>query len=234
MINMIRAGAIVALASAGLFAVFPASAAYVLQTATAVPGGSGDYPIYTDATIGTGDGTDGGSNFIGATFGVTGSPVSALQVGANVDGYGSGQVFAEVVSVASLSSVPTVTGGSLIAWLQSNNLGEASLSAPAAAGDASTVINFSTALSSGNYALILGSGLYGTIGGVNLTSGNSTIGTPNIFTSLGGDSFQSYGYDTGIRIFAAPVPLPAALPLMASGLFAGAGFLRRRRAPRAH
>jgi hypothetical protein len=233
MINMIRAGAIAALASTVLLVAAPASADYVLRTATAVPGGSGDYPIYTDAAIGNGDGTDGGSTFIGATFSLTGSPVSALQVGANVDAYGSGQVFAEVVSVASLSSLPNVTGSNLIAWLQSNNLGEASLSAPAAAGDASTVINFSTALASGNYALIFGSGLYGTTGEINLTSGNSTIGTPNIFTSLEGDSFQSYGSDTGIRIFAAPVPLPAALPLMASGLFAGMGFLRRRRAVRA-
>jgi hypothetical protein len=233
MINMIRAGALVALAFAALLAGAPASADYVLQTATAVPGGSGDYPIYTDASIGNGDGTDGGSNFIGATFSLTGSPVSALQVGANVDAYGTGQVFAEVVSVASLSSLPNVTGGNLIAWLQSNNLGEASLSAPAAAGDASTVINFSTALTSGSYALIFGSGLYGTTGEINLTSGNSTIGSPNIFNSLGGDSFQSYGYDTGIRIFASPVPLPAALPLMASGLLAGVGFLRRRRAARA-
>ncbi len=224
MLKMIRASATAALASTALFAGAPAFAGYILQTATAVPGGSGAYPVY-------GDGTDAGSGFIGASFAVTGSPVTALQVGANVDAFGSGQVFAEIVSVSSLSSLPAVTGGNLVSWLQSNNLGDALLTAPTAAGDASTVINFATALASGNYAVIFGSGLYGATGGINLTSGNTTIGTPNIFTSLGGSSFQSYGYDSQIRIFAAPVPLPAGLPLLGSGLVAGLGLLRRGRQP---
>jgi hypothetical protein len=231
MINKIRATALAALALTALAVAAPASAAYVLQTATAGSGGSGSYPIYTDAAVGNGDGTDGGSTFIGAGFTLGGS-VSSLQVGANVDALGSGSVFAEIVALPSAGSLPPATGGNLVAWLQTHSLGEATLTAPASAGDASTVINFSSALAAGDYAVIFGSGLYGTTGGINLTDGNATIPSPNIFTSLGGDSFQSYGYDSQIRIFAAtvPVPLPAGLPLLVSGLLAGVGgFLRGRR-----
>jgi hypothetical protein len=233
---MIRAGAIAALASAALFTGAPANASYVLQTATAVSGGSGDYPVY-------GDGTNANSNFVGASFAVTGSPITALQVGANIDAFGTvsggsagnggnGQIFAEVVSLSSASSLPAVPGSpgsSISTWLQANDLGHAVLTVPATAGDTSTVINFGSGLLSGYYALIFGSGLYGTTGGINLTSGNATVGTPNIFSSTFGDTFASYGYDTGIRMFASPVPLPAALPLLASGLVSCLGLLRRRR-----
>ena len=46
-----------------------------------------------------------------------------------------------------------------------------------------------------------------------------------------GDAFQSYGYDTQIRLFAeTPVPLPATLPMLAGGLLGLGRLLRRRRA----
>jgi hypothetical protein len=236
MINTIRAGALATAASIALFVGAPANAAYVLETATAGPGDGGVTSIY-------GDGTNGNSNFIGASFTLSGAPVTALQVGANIDQFGtiSGgatgdggnqQIFAEIVSLSSLSSLPAVPGtpgSSISAWLQTNDLGHAILTVPATAGDASTVINFGGGLGAGTYALILGSGLYGTTGGIELTTGNSTIGSPNVFASTFGDSFANYGYDSGVRIFAAPVPLPAGLPLLASGLASGLAFLRRRR-----
>jgi len=225
MFNMTRAGAVAALASTALLAGTPAFADLILETATAGIGGNGAYPVYTDALTGTGDGTDAGSNFIGAAF-ATGSPITALQVGANVDAFGSGSVFAEIVPLASLASLPDVAG-SLISWLQSNNSGDALLTAPATAGDASTVINFATALSPGSYAVVFGSGLYGATGEINLTDGNNPTGSHNIFSSTGGDSFQPIGAQD-IRIFASPVPLPAGLPLLGSALVACLAFLRRR------
>jgi hypothetical protein len=233
----IRAGALAAFAGAVLAFGAPAHAGSVLETATAVPGGSGDYPVY-------GDGINADSNYVGATFALTASGVSVLQVGANLDAYGTvsggvtgdggnDEVFAEIVSVASLASLPAVPGTpgtSISDWLQANDLGHAILTVPATAGDASTLINFSNALAPGNYALIIGSGLYGATGGVNLTSGNATLGSPNVFASTTGDTFAAYTYDTGIRLFAAtPVPLPAGLPLLGSGLATLVGLFRRRR-----
>jgi len=221
MVKMIRASATAVLAATALLGGTPAFASYILETATAGSGGSGNYQVVNDPVNGT--------NFIGASFEVSDSGVTSLRVGANVDAFGSGQVFAEIVPLASLSSVPNVTGSTITSWLQSNNVGDSLLTAPGTAGDASTVINFASALTPGSYAVIFGSGLYGANGEINLTDGNTTVGSPNLFTNLYGDSFQSYGYDTQMRVFVAPVPLPAALPLLGSGLLAGFGFLRRRR-----
>ncbi len=221
-----RVSALAAFAAV-MFAGAPAFAAdYLFQTATPGPSDSfGVYPV-------SGDGTDLGSTYFGTTFNVAGGSITSLLVGANVDGFGSGSVFAELVPVASLSSLPN-TGASVTAWLQdpANNKGTVLITAPSGPNnaDATGVISFSSALAAGNYALIFGSGLYGATGEVNLTEGNTTVGSPNIFSALAGDSFASYGYDTGIRMFAVPVPLPAALPLLGSGLAAGLAFLRRRR-----
>lgn len=228
-----RVGALAAIAATVMFVGAPAFAtSYLFETAT--PGGaasSGAYPVF-------GDGTDIGSSYWGTTFAVTGNSISSLLVGANVDdsGAGTGSIFAEIVPVASLSSVPNATAPGITTWLQSNSLGSVLIAAPSGPGnsDATGVINFSTALAAGNYALIFGSGLYGATGNVSLTDGNTTNGTPNIFSALAsnpGDTFTPPGYDTGIRMFAAPVPLPAALPLLGSGLAAGLAFVRRRRRP---
>ena len=236
---MIRTGALTALAATAMLAGVPAHASVLLDTAFAVPGGSGDYPVY-------GDGTNGNSNFIGAAFQVT-TPESALSVTANIDAYGatSGgatgdggnqQAFAEIVSLSSLSSLPAVPGtpgSSISSWLVANDLGHSVFTVPSVAGDVSTVLNFSSALGAGNYAVIFGSGLYGATGGINLTSGNTTNGTPNIFSSATYDSFASVGPDSGIRIaVASPVPLPAGLPLLLSGL-GGLGLVGRRAARKA-
>lgn len=237
MMNTIRIGALAMLATVTLCAGSPAQADTVFQTAVAVSDGSGDYPVY-------GDGTNQNSNFVGVSFAVA-EATTTLEVGANIDAFGkisggssgdggNGLVFAEVVSLSSLSSVPSVpgsSGNSIVAWLQANDLGHALLNVPSIAGDASTIIHFGSALSAGNsYAVIFGSGLYGATGGINLTSGNATIGEPNLFNTVGGDTFSPYGYDTGIRIYAtSPVPLPAALPLLVSGISLVLGRSRRGR-----
>ena len=215
----------------------------MLQTATAgTLGSSGSY-------VATGDGTDAGSSFIGTTFTLN-SSTNTLQVGGNFDTNGIGSAFAEVVSLSSLTASGLLNGtgtvnNAVVNYLQGNNLGSSVFNAPTSAGDASTVINFGTSLAAGNYALIFGSGLFGATGGsafgapyngsvtfTDTANGNVAIGSPTIFNSLGNDNFTTYGFETDIRIFAAtPVPLPAALPLMLSGI-AGFGIFRRSRRSR--
>ncbi len=191
----------------------PVSAETYLQTATAGNPSTGSYSIY-------GDGTNAGSNFIGATFALSNTATIA-DVGATFDGYASGDpIFAAIVSVPSLAGVPAFAPSALAG----NALAETTFTP--SAGDVSVALPVT--LAAGTYAVVFGSGLFGATGTVGLADGNTTIGTPNIFASLTDSSFSSYGYDTGIRIYV-DAPEPTTLALFCFAV-AALGFTRRRAA----
>jgi hypothetical protein len=226
--NKLRASALTAVAAVALGAGSPAFADYVLQTATAGTSSDGSY-------FAVGDGIDADSTYLGATFSIS-NPVTSLQVGGNVDAFSTGTAFAEIVPVTS-GTLPNVTGSgptALASWLtdKNNNKGSSVFLAPTTAGDFSTTITFSTPLTTGTYALVFGSGLYNTFGTVEFTGQNNTVGSPTVFSSLQDSNFTDVSStNSDIRLFAttAPVPVPAALPLLISGIAGGLGFLRRRR-----
>jgi hypothetical protein len=208
----------IAAALAALTSATPSMADVIYQTATATNNSQGSFAVY-------GDGTDAGSNFVGAAFALT-SRYSDISVGANFDQNGVGQIFVAIVPLATFNSLPTVTGANLVASLQASILGYGLLTAPASGGDASVEIN--AALPAGDYAAIFGSGILGATGSAGLADSNATIGSPNIFTSNNGDdAYSDFSFDTGIRVFEVPEPTSLAL-LSFSGVIIAA--VRRRRA----
>jgi len=112
-------------------------------------------------------------------------------------------------------------------------IGSVAFAPPTVAGD--FTVPTSLVLGPGAYAAILGSGgLLGSnvAGQAGLADGNTTIGTPNVFSSFyDPSSWSSYGSDTGMRIFETgtltPVPEPDALSLVSLGLV-GCSVLARR------
>ena len=217
----------------GIVAV-PALAATVFETATLGASSSGSYSIGSD-------GSDLG-NMIGAAFVVPdGSSLALTGVGATFDGNynslpGSGEqkVFVAIVALSDGVALPSFAPSDIAG----HAIGSVAFAPPTVAGD--FTVPTSLVLGPGAYAAIFGGGgLLGSnaAGQAGLADGNTTIGTPNVFSSFyDPGSWSSYGFDTGIRIFETgtltPVPEPDARSLLSLGLVGCTALARRRRSRR--
>jgi hypothetical protein len=93
----------------------------------------------------------------------------------------------------------------------------------------------SLTLGPGTYGVIFGSGQFGATGFAGLGSLNTPAGDPNMFRSLFSDGWETFS-DPGVRMFVegdavSETPLPATLPLFATGLAVfGLAARKRKRA----
>jgi hypothetical protein len=130
-----------------------------------------------------------------------------------------GTVFGDII--AAPGSQTAVTATSLV----SQSLGHVVFNAPTDGSDA--VAPLSALLGPGSYELVFGSGLFGATGVSGLATGMN--GTADFFRSIdGGQSWDPQSDSVRMTVYASPVPLPAGLPLLISGVAAFGGLIRRR------
>jgi hypothetical protein len=119
---------------------------------------------------------------------------------------------------------------SLTNW--SNNSVAQTLFTPIADGVSDTTVPLATTLSAGSYYVVVGSGAFGASGSGGLVSGQNPVGNASFFQSFDAGSTWVALSDNSMRVFvdgtAAAVPVPAAMPLLASGLAFFAAAARRR------
>jgi hypothetical protein len=209
--NTIRAVAILTLTPVALLAADPALCDTLYSSADFVPGGeTGDYFI-----------DNGGQHLFAASF--------TLSQASNITGVGGvftkfdgdgGSIFAEIIAApAQQTLVNTST-------LEGLSLAHTVFTAPTDGSDATTAL--SVTLGPGTYELVFGSGLFGATGSSGLATGMNGLAT--LAQSIdGGLSWDALNDSVRVTVSGNVVPLPATLPLLCSGLLAGAGFLRRRR-----
>lgn len=206
-------GALVALALGGGAPAFADTLVY--ESAGFVPNGEvGDYPIYPFSSA------NGGPGYVATTF--------TLGQQTNVTGVGGvftqfpvtgGSIFADII--AAPANQTDVTATSLV----SQSLGHVVFTAPTDGSDAKESLN--VLLGPGTYELVFGSGLFGATGDSGLASGMQ--GTANFFnTADGGQTWNAQSDSLRMTVYASPVPLPAGLPLLISGVAALGGLLRRK------
>ena len=209
MTHLIRATAIGALATLALVAGVPAGAATVYSSAGYVPNGeTGDYYIAND-----------GQSFIAATF--TLSQQSEITgIGGVFTQFGDGgSIFGAII--AAPASQTDVTASSLV----NLSLAHTIFAPPTDGSDLTTPL--SALLGPGTYELVLGSGLWGTDGNSGLATGMD--GQANLLRTVdGGASWDVLSDSVRVTVEASPVPLPAGLPLLMSGVAAIGGLMRRR------
>ncbi len=207
-----------ALVLGAVAAVQPARADIVYQSATATGALDGGYAVQ-------GDGTTDNSFFIGAAFTLA-AATHITDIGGNFivsNGGSSGSIFGEIVSLASLSAVPSAT----VEQLAGLALGDVVFT-PTQDGDNSAAL--STTLAAGTYGVLFGSGLFGADGFASLSFDNAPVGSASLFQNQFDSGWSAFG-DPTVRLFvdgtATDVPEPASLALLAGGL-ALAGVGRRR------
>ena len=209
MINSMRASAFGALATLALVAGVPAGAATVYSSAGFVPNGeTGDYYIAND-----------GQSFIAATF--TLSQQSEITgIGGVFTQFGDGgSIFGAII--AAPASQNDVTASSLV----NLSLAHTIFAPPTDGSDLTTPV--SALLGPGTYELVFGSGLWGTTGNSGLATGMD--GQASLLRTVdGGASWDVLNDSVRVTVEASPVPLPAGLPLLVSGVAAIGGLLRRR------
>jgi hypothetical protein len=82
------------------------------------------------------------------------------------------------------------------------------------------IVPLTVTLAPGTYGVVFGSGQFGADGDAGLGDANNPIGSPNLFQSIFAPDWATLD-DPGVRIVVEGVtttPLPAALPLFATGL----------------
>jgi hypothetical protein len=212
MTNMIRASALVGVASLALLAAAPAMSSTLFASAGYVSNGeTGDYFI-----------DNGANQLFGATFTLTQeSQITGVGgVFTQFDGDG-GSIFAAIIAAPALQTAvnsSTLTGLSLASTV---------FVAPADGSDASTPL--SVLLGPGTYELVFGSGLFGATGQSGLASGMD--GTATLAQSVdGGATWGTLSDSVRVTVTGDVVPLPAGLPLFCSGIAAIFGLVRRARA----
>jgi hypothetical protein len=208
--NMIRAVALVALAPLALLAAAPAMSDTLYASAGFVPNGeTGDY--FFDNTS---------QNLFAATFTLT-QTSKVTGVGGVFTTFGDGgSIFASIIAAPAQQSLVNT---STLAGL---SLAHTVFNAPTDGSDVTTPL--SVILGPGTYELVFGSGLFGATGASGLASG--MLGQATLAQSIdGGLSWDQLNDSVRVTVTGNVVPLPATLPLLFSGLMAGAGFLRRRR-----
>lgn len=209
MTKLIRVSAVGTLATLALAAGVPAMASTVYASAGFVQNGeTGDYSLANDA-----------QSLIAATFTLT-EESQLTGVGGVFTQFGdSGSIFGAII--AAPTSQTDVTSSSLLAL----SLAHTVFAPPTDGSDFTTPL--STVLGPGSYELIFGSGLWGATGNSGLATGMN--GTANLLQSVdGGATWGALNDSVRVTVDASPVPLPAGLPLLASGL-AALGALTRRR-----
>jgi hypothetical protein len=215
MINMIRMSATVAAGSIALMTAAPAmsdtlyaSSGYVNNNGAEV----GDYAF---------DNTS--SSLIAATFTLA-QQSHVTGVGGVFTQFGDGgSIFASLIAAPAAQT--SVTAGSLPGL----SLANAVFTPPEDGSDATTPL--SVTLSPGTYELVFGSGLFGATGYSGLASGMN--GQASLLQTVdGGASWDALNDSVRVTVSGNVVPLPAALPLLCSGLAAGFGLMRRRRGAR--
>lgn len=167
------------------------------------------------------------ASFVGASFQLT-QATTITGIGGHFSQYSYDNIFGAIVSASSLNALPTVTAA---------NLASLALASTSLAPDGSDQLgSVSITLGPGTYDVIFGSGLWGTTGGSGLATGqtdNINSAAALFQTVNGGASWSLLGEnDVRIDVVGTPVsavPVPAALPLFASGLLGLMGAARRRR-----
>jgi hypothetical protein len=209
MTNLIRASAMGALATLALVAGVPAGAATVFSSAGFVPNGeTGDYYIAND-----------GQSFIAATF-TLGQESEITGIGGVFTQFGDGgSIFGAIIAAPANQSDVTASS------LANLSLAHAIFAPPTDGSDLTTPL--SALLGPGTYELVFGSGLWDTTGNSGLATGMD--GQASLLrTADGGASWDVLNDSVRVTVDASPVPLPAGLPLLASGVAAMGAMLRRR------
>jgi hypothetical protein len=210
--NLIRGAALAAVIASA--AALPARADIILETASYTGNDPGDYPVYGDATNG---------RFIGASFSVS-QTTDITSIGVGFGDFGSGTIFAAIVSLDPSTGFPANTPADLGA----NALAHTVFAVPSSTTDFSTPL--AATLAPGDYGIVFGSGVFGANGDGPISSGNDDIGSPSLFQFLSvvDPNWIAQSAD-GLRIVVegTAVPEPMSLTLL-GGALAGLALARRR------